>query len=79
MEEIVTPHEAQIGSLLQIIAALLDKLGGEVVISRRDFEAVEDVPIVGRHLTKDYLAIRLADIGEETDISEIDLPEKPQI
>jgi hypothetical protein len=74
MDEIVTPHEAQIETLLQILACLLDRLGGEVVISRADFEAYQDAPVVGRHLTRDYVVIRLAYEDEEGDVS-LNLPE----
>lgn len=75
MDEIVTPHEAQVDTLLQIIACLLDRLGGEVVISRQDFEMYEDAPVVGRHLTRDYVVFRLAYEDEEGDVS-MGLPEE---
>jgi len=77
MDEIVTPHEAQIETLLQILACLLDQLGGEVVLSRASFSAYEGVPVVGRYISKDYVMLRIAleDEGEVT----IDLPEdRPQ-
>lgn len=75
--EIVTPQEAKVESLLQLLAVLLDKLGGEIVISRRDFEMVEGLPVVGRYISKDYVLFRLvedemADDGTE----ELDLPEE---
>lgn len=76
MDEIVTPQEAMIESLLQIVAVLLDKMGGEVIISRRDFEMLEGVPVVGRHISKDYVVFRLAEEDEESDVEIIDFPEE---
>jgi hypothetical protein len=76
MDEIVTPQEAMIESLLQIVAVLLDKMGGEVIISRRDFEMLEGVPVVGHHISKDYVVFRLAEEDEESDVEIIDFPEE---
>jgi hypothetical protein len=72
--EIVTPHEAKIESLLQLLAVLLDKLGGEVVISRRDIEMLEGVQVVGHAISKDYVVFRLAeeDEGEDTEVIDLD-------
>ena len=78
MDEIVTPQEAKIESLLQILAVLLDKLGGEVVISRREFEMLEGVPVVGRHISPEYVVFRLAEEDEEVVLEEIDFPEDPE-
>ena len=77
MDEIVTPQEARIETLLQLLAVLLDKLGGEVIISRRDFEIVEGLPVVGRHISKDYVVLRIAEEDEIADGTEaLDLPEE---
>ena len=77
MDEIVTPHEAQIESLLQLLACLLDQVGGEVVINRRDFTMYEGVQVVGRYISKDYVLLRIAEEDEETGDSEtVDLPEE---
>jgi hypothetical protein len=76
MDEIVTPQEAMIESLLQIVAVLLDKMGGEVIISRRDFEMLEGVPVIGRYISKDYVVFRLAEEDEESDVEIIDFPEE---
>lgn len=76
MDEIVTPQEAKIESLLQIVAVLLDKMGGEVIISRRDFEMLEGVPVVGRYISKDYVVFRLAEEDEESDVEFMDFPEE---
>jgi len=78
MDEIVTPHEAQVDTLLQLLAIMLDKLGGEVAISRQDFEMYENAPVVGRRISKDYVLFRLAYEDEVAGIDEIDLPESPQ-
>lgn len=76
MEEIVTPHEAQIETLLQLLACLLDQLGGEVVISRESFTAYEGVPIVGRHISSNYVMLRLAYEDEESGVN-LDIPDMP--
>lgn len=75
--EIVNPQEAQLDTLLQILAVLIDRMGGEVVISRAEFEAFEKVPVVGRAIAKDYVRFRLAEEDEEVAITEVDLPEEP--
>ncbi len=76
MEEIVTPHEAQLESLLTLLAILLDRVGGELVISRRDFEMFDGVPVVGRYISKDYVMLRLAEEDEVGSIETLDFPEE---
>jgi hypothetical protein len=76
MEEIVTPHEAQLETLLTLLAILLDRVGGELVISRRDFEMFDRAPVVGRYISKDYVLLRLAYEDEMGDMEEVDLPEE---
>jgi hypothetical protein len=77
MDEIVTP-EAQIETLLQILAAILDKQGGEIVLSRKDFEMYEGAPVVVRRLSGDYVLIRIAYEDEVAETDELDIPETPQ-
>jgi hypothetical protein len=60
--EIIDPHEAQIDTLLQILAVLIRRLGGETVISRAEFEEFEGVPVTGCLIAKGYVRFRL---GEE--------------
>ena len=77
--EIVNPKEDQLDTLLQILAVLIDRVGGEVVISRAEFEAFEGVPVVGRSIARDYVRFRLAEEDEEVIIEETEFPEdKPQ-
>jgi hypothetical protein len=78
MDEIVTPHEAQIETLLQLLACLLDQVGGEVVINRRDFSMYEGVQVVGRYISNDYVLLRIAEEDEASgDTEVIELPEEP--
>lgn len=64
-----------VDTLLQILACLLDRLGGEAVISRAEFEMYEGVPVVGRNISKDYVVFRLADEDiESEEVDETDLP-----
>ena len=58
------PLDNQIENLIQIVAVLLDRVGGEIVISRKDFEMYEGVPVVGRQIGKGYIMLRLADEDE---------------
>ena len=78
MDEIVTPQEARIETLLQILAVLLDKLGGEIVIGRKEFEQFAGAPVVGRYISKDYVMFRLAYEDEAAYIDAMDLPPNPQ-
>lgn len=74
--KIVDPAQEPLDTLLQILAVLIDRAGGEVVINRAEFEAYEDVPVVGRAIAKDYVRFRLAEEDEEVIIEERDLPEE---
>ena len=68
-----TPEEMKLETLLQILAVLISRLGGEVVVSRADFEAYEGVPVVGRNLSG-YVILRLADEDEEEEFIELPAP-----
>jgi hypothetical protein len=77
--KIVDPAQEPLDTLLQVLAVLIDRAGGEVVISRTEFEAFEDVPVVGRLIARDYVRFRLAEEDEEVIIEETEFPEdKPQ-
>lgn len=76
MDKITTPQD--IDTLLQLLAVLLDRVGGEIVISRKEFEMFEGTAVVGRYIAKDYVAFRLAEEEAFEDIEVIDLPETPQ-
>jgi len=73
-KKLMTPHEAEIDRLLQIMAVMLDRLGGEVILHRRDIEAFFDVPVVSRVISPDYILFRV-NYPDETDEVEIDIPE----
>lgn len=73
-KKLMTPHEAEIDRLLQIMAVLLDKLGGEVILNRRDIELFFDVPVVSRVISPDYILFRVA-YPDEDDGVEINIPE----
>ena len=73
-KKLMTPHEAEIDRLLQIMAVLLDKLGGEGIINRRDIELFFDVPVLSRAISPDYILFRVA-YPDEADAVEVDIPE----
>ena len=76
MEDIVVaPQDAKIDTLLQIIAVLLDRLGGEAVINTREYSMYEDVPVLARTLAGGYTLLR---IGEEDEESMIVDPLPPE-
>lgn len=78
MEEFVTPQEAKLDALLQVIACLIDRLGGEVIISHKEDSMYEDVPVVGRNLTSGYVVLRLGDEDEESfSVEDIDRTPDP--
>ena len=74
-KKLMTPHEAEIDRLLQIMAVLIDKLGGEVFVNRRELELFFDVPVVSRVISPDYILFRVS-YPDEADDVEIDLPGK---
>lgn len=59
-EKVLTPHEAEVDKLLQIMAVLIDKLGGEVVLNRQELEAFFDAKVTTRVLSGDYALLRLS-------------------
>ena len=77
-KKLLTPHEAEIDRLLQIMAVLIDKLGGEVILNRHEIEAFFDVPVVSRVISADYVLFRNQYPDEESEaIRDIDLPDLP--
>jgi NAD(P)H-hydrate repair Nnr-like enzyme with NAD(P)H-hydrate dehydratase domain len=78
-KKLLTPHEAEIDRLLQIMAVLIDKLGGEVVLNRQEMEAYFDATVVTRVISPDYILLRV-NPDETSEAVDIDLPEEtPQI
>jgi hypothetical protein len=74
-KKLLTPHEAEIDRLLQIMAVLIDKLGGEVVLNRRDIELFFDIPVTSRVISPDYILFRV-NYPDELAEGEIGLPDK---
>jgi hypothetical protein len=72
--KIMTPHEAEIDKLTQIIALLVAKLGGEVLINRHELEEFFDVPVLSRVISPDYCLLRLSDEDQAVEIEIIDHP-----
>jgi hypothetical protein len=75
-KKLLTPHEAEIDKLLQVMAVLIDKLGGEVFISRRELEAFFDVPVLSRVISPDYVRFTLGTLDEESSVEGIDLSDE---
>jgi hypothetical protein len=73
-KKLMTPHEAEIDRLLQIMAVLIERLGGEVVLNRHEIEAFFDVPVVSRVISPDYVIFRIVYPEEIVDTPDIDLP-----
>jgi len=76
-KKLLTPHEAEIDKLLQVMAVLIDKLGGEVVINRHELESFFDIPVVSRVISSDYVLFRVDYPDESEEVVDIDLPEIP--
>jgi hypothetical protein len=58
-------QEMKIDTLIQVMAVLLARLGGDAVISHEEFETLEGVSIIGRNLPPSHVMFRLEDdIGE---------------
>lgn len=78
-QKLLTPHEAEIDRLLQVMAALIERLGGEVVLSREEIESFFDIPVVSRVISPDYVRFRLIYPDESTpDSKNVDLPILPE-
>jgi len=58
-KKLMTPHEAEMDKLLQVMAVLIDRLGGEVILKRREIESFFDVPVVSRVISPDYVLFRV--------------------
>lgn len=62
------PAENKLDAALQLLAVLLERLGGEVLIDRKEFTQLENVPVVGR----DYGTHIVLRLGYE-DLEEIEM------
>jgi hypothetical protein len=75
--KLLTPHEAEIDKLLQIMAVLIGQLGGEVIINRHELEQYFDVPVLSEVISKDYVKLYLGGEDETSEVEiETDLPEE---
>jgi hypothetical protein len=79
-KKLMTPHEAEMDKLMQIMAVLIEKLGGEVIVSRQELEAFFDVPVITRAISPDYVMFRIVYPDELDETTDVDLPgeETPQ-
>lgn len=69
---------SDVDKLLQIVALMIDRFGGEVIFSRAEFEQFEGVPVLMRNLTPDYVRLRLAVEDEESPLASDLTPESPE-
>lgn len=60
--EIIDTQEMREDVLLQLLAVFVNRFGGEVMISAREFGAVEGCLLLAKHVTPEHLRLRL---GEE--------------
>lgn len=61
-EDVVTPTESEkINKLVQLLAVLVERLGGEVVIDEMEFEVFEDAEVLVRNLTSGYILLKVVD------------------
>lgn len=66
--------QSEVDVLVQILAVLIDRLGGEVVVSKKEFDTYEGIDVVGRNLSSDHMLLRLggdmAAVAEEDELPE---------
>ena len=74
-KKLMTPHEAEMDKLLQVMAVLIDRLGGEVILKRREIESFFDVPVVSRVISPDYVLFRVNYPDEDEIVADI-VPEE---
>ena len=73
--KVMTPHEAQIDQLTQILACLIGKLGGEALINRHELQDYFDVPVLTEVISGDYVRLYLRDEDQAIEIEILDVPE----
>lgn len=64
--EISNPSERE-EKLLQLLAVFVRRFGGEVVITQREFDMVEGLPLFANHTTPEHLRMRLVEEHEICD------------
>lgn len=65
--EIVEPKALQLEMALQLLAIFVRRFGGEVVVTQREFDMVEDLPLIARQVTPEHLRLRLVEECELED------------
>ena len=70
-----SPAEHKLQVALQLLAVLVERLGGEVLIERREFEMFEGVSVVGR----DYSTHMIMRLGDEDEEQIVELPDNPNV
>ena len=70
--KIMTPHEAQIDQMTQIIACLLGKLGGDTIVHRKELQEYFDVPVLTEVISGDYVRLYLRDEDQAVEIEIVD-------
>jgi hypothetical protein len=73
--KIMSPHEAQIDQMTQIIACLLGRLQGEAVINRHELESYFDTKVLTEVISGDYVRLYLKDEDQSFEIEIVDLPD----
>jgi len=65
--EIVNPKDMKEEKLLQLLAVFVRRFGGEVVVTQREFDMVEGLPLLGNYISKEHLRLRLVEEHEICD------------
>lgn len=63
--EIVNPNELKLEMALQLLAVFVHRFGGDLVISKNEFEMVEGLDIFATQLTPGHLRLRFLDEEED--------------
>jgi hypothetical protein len=59
--EIVNPQELREEQLLRLVAIFVQRFGGEVVVTKNEFEMLEGVAVFAQQVTPEHLRLRLYD------------------
>lgn len=65
--KIINPSEDREEKLLQLLAVFVRRFGGEVVITQREFDMVEGLPLLANQATSEHLKMRLVEEFEMCD------------
>jgi hypothetical protein len=59
--EIVDSKDIKLEMALQLLAVFVHRFGGEVIINKREFEFIEGVDVVAKHISSEQLRLKLND------------------